>query len=108
MGNLLNSMVRGFGSQVGRNVANNMMHSNNRVASKKQWIGAGVLLVLVVGLFVWAYMEGSKELKVTNQTEINKLLDSIPKVETYNGHAVYTGPRGGRYYYSKNGRKVYI
>jgi len=27
---------------------------------------------------------------------------------TYNGHTVYTGPRGGRYYYNSKGKKVYI
>jgi|GEM_PF-6010864 len=26
----------------------------------------------------------------------------------YNGHQVYTGPRGGRYYINKNGEKTYI
>lgn len=28
--------------------------------------------------------------------------------ELYNGHVVYTGPRGGRYYINSNGRKTYI
>jgi hypothetical protein len=28
--------------------------------------------------------------------------------DMYNGHIVYTGPRGGRYYYNKNGNKTYI
>lgn len=28
--------------------------------------------------------------------------------ETYNGHVVYTGPRGGKYYYNSKGKKVYI
>jgi hypothetical protein len=27
---------------------------------------------------------------------------------TYNGHTVYTGPRGGCYYLNKNGNKTYI
>lgn len=27
---------------------------------------------------------------------------------TYNGHTVYTGPRGGCYYINKNGNKTYI
>lgn len=29
-------------------------------------------------------------------------------VEYYNGHRVYTGPRGGRYYINSNGNKTYI
>lgn len=28
--------------------------------------------------------------------------------ETYNGHEVFTGPRGGKYYINKNGNKTYI
>jgi len=28
--------------------------------------------------------------------------------EYYNGHKIYTGPRGGRYYINKNGNKTYI
>lgn len=27
---------------------------------------------------------------------------------TYNGHTIHTGPRGGRYYINSNGRKTYI
>jgi colicin import membrane protein len=27
---------------------------------------------------------------------------------TYNGRTIYTGPRGGQYYYSASGKKVYI
>ncbi|MCQ2313312.1 MAG: DNA/RNA non-specific endonuclease [Paludibacteraceae bacterium] len=27
---------------------------------------------------------------------------------TYNGHTLYTGPRGGRYYYNSKGKKVYV
>ncbi|MBZ4188861.1 hypothetical protein [Niabella beijingensis] len=28
--------------------------------------------------------------------------------EYYNGHKIYTGPRGGRYYINRNGNKTYI
>lgn len=28
--------------------------------------------------------------------------------ETYNGHKVYTGPRGGKYYINSHGNKTYI
>ena len=28
--------------------------------------------------------------------------------EYYNGHKIYTGPRGGKYYINKNGNKTYI
>lgn len=30
------------------------------------------------------------------------------RTETYNGHEVYTGPRGGRYYINSHGNKTYI
>lgn len=30
------------------------------------------------------------------------------KADTYNGHTVMTGPRGGRYYINGNGKKTYI
>ena len=33
---------------------------------------------------------------------------SEPEFETYNGHRVYIGPRGGKYYMSESGKKVYI
>lgn len=33
---------------------------------------------------------------------------TVSHTETYNGHTVYTGPRGGKYYYNSNGNKVYI
>ncbi|MEP7220443.1 MAG: hypothetical protein ABI876_16075 [Bacteroidota bacterium] len=31
-----------------------------------------------------------------------------PATETYNGHVIYTGPRGGRYYINGSGNKTYI
>ncbi|MEO5930009.1 MAG: hypothetical protein ABIR47_08755, partial [Candidatus Kapaibacterium sp.] len=31
-----------------------------------------------------------------------------PVTETYNGHVIYTGPRGGRYYINSSGNKTYI
>lgn len=35
--------------------------------------------------------------------------DSKPKSRpTYNGRTIYVGPRGGRYYFSDSGKKVYI
>jgi len=34
--------------------------------------------------------------------------NSSSSTETYNGHEVITGPRGGKYYINKNGNKTYI
>jgi len=33
---------------------------------------------------------------------------SVDDGEYYNGHKIYTGPRGGRYYINHNGNKTYI
>lgn len=34
--------------------------------------------------------------------------NTCSSTETYNGHEVFTGPRGGKYYINKNGNKTYI
>jgi ABC-type oligopeptide transport system substrate-binding subunit len=33
---------------------------------------------------------------------------SSNNADYYNGHKIYTGPRGGRYYINSNGNKTYI
>lgn len=33
---------------------------------------------------------------------------SSERGEYYNGHRIYTGPRGGKYYINGNGKKIYI
>ena len=118
MGNLFSSMVRGFGGQIGRTAANRMMYSTPQRASGKQWLIA--LLILTTSIFGigWLYSEGMRERETkdiaTSSVDSSKVIlqsnvkSTLPKVETYNGHIIYTGPRGGKYYYSKSGRKVYI
>ena len=107
---LFNSMVRGFGSQVGRRAANSMIDSRSVIAPKSEWIKAGILLALVVGSVCWLYKTGKEEqLKQnTSITQPTTTSVEIPKSDTYKGHVVFTGKRGGKYYYSKSGRKVYI
>jgi hypothetical protein len=41
--------------------------------------------------------------------EGHKAQDYSPAANTYgNGKPIYTGPKGGQYYYSDSGRKVYV
>ena len=112
---LFNSMVRGFGGQIGRTAANRMMYSTPQRASGKQWLIAILLLTTFIFGMGWLYSEGMRDreakgitttsvdsLKVTSQSNVKS------NSEYHNGHVVYTGKRGGRYYYSKRGRKVYL
>lgn len=42
-------------------------------------------------------------------TEGTKARDYSPEASTYgSGKTIYTGPRGGQYYFSDSGRKVYV
>ncbi|MEI6696850.1 MAG: DUF5763 domain-containing protein [Bacteroidota bacterium] len=53
--------------------------------------------------------------KIAEKKEIKKEVDkkTIDKKssfakETFNGHEVFTGSQGGKYYFNKSGKKVYI
>ena len=122
MARLINSMVSGFGSQIGRRTANGLMDRRAGKASRGQWVFALSLLFAMIALIVWAIMNPVPsdvvtttesemvKMRIQNKIESEKEIynSNLPKTETYNGHTVYTGPRGGKYYYSKSGRKVYI
>ncbi len=106
MANLFNSMVRGFGGQIGRTAANSMMSSKSYI-----WLGLrnlllAMLLIIVIfaGLFYWA----SKVNPNVNSKEVTTTEVKKDTTEYHHGHVVYTGKRGGKYYYSKSGRKVYL
>ena len=43
--------------------------------------------------------------KETNE-KAPKVADKV--TSEYNGHKVFTGPKGGKYYINKNGNKTYI
>ena len=105
MANLFNSMVRGFGGQIGRTAANRMMYSTPQRAGAKQWLIAILILTTFLFGMGWLYSEGmrDREAKGVTTTEVKK-----DTTEYHNGHTVYTGKRGGKYYYSKSGRKVYL
>jgi hypothetical protein len=105
MANLFNSMVRGFGGQVGRTAANRMMYSTPQRAGGKQWLIAILILTTFLFGMGWLYSEGmrDREAKGVTTTEFKK-----DTTEHHNGHVVYTGKRGGKYYYSKSGKKIYF
>ena len=44
----------------------------------------------------------------THKTHKVRSSSSSDNGDTYNGHKIYTGPRGGRYYINSNGKKTYI
>jgi hypothetical protein len=107
MANLFNSMVRGFGGQIGRTAANRMMHSTPQRASGKQWLIAILLFITIICGMGWMVKEGNKNNKESKS--INTNVDSVKtEIEYYKGHVVHTGKRGGRYYYTKSGNKRYF
>jgi hypothetical protein len=101
---LLNSMVRGFGGQIGRTAANRMMYSTPQRASGKQWLIAILLFTSVIGGMGWLVQEDAK-VKAIKPTNVDSVKS---QTEYHKGNVVYTGKRGGKYYYSKSGRKVYL
>ena len=55
----------------------------------------------------------ANRVKIENTAfEAKEKADSLAKansnVEYYKGHVVFTGPRGGKYYLTKSGRKHYL
>ena len=124
MSSFVNSIVRGFGSQIGRTAASETIHYTTNSGGigtfLKVFIGIPiVLIVLGIGsrLFYLNYTDTGKDemhrVKIENAAfHAKETADSLTKansnVEYYKGHIVYTGPRGGRYYLTKSGRKHYL
>jgi colicin import membrane protein len=52
----------------------------------------------------WSNLFGKK----TNSSTTKSGNSSVKSGELYNGHPVYIGPKGGKYYNNKNGNKTYI
>jgi hypothetical protein len=106
MANLFNSMVRGFGGQIGRTAANRMMSSKGYIGLAIRNLILMVLFFIVIfaGLFYWA----SKVNPNVNSKEVTTTEVKKDTTEYHNGHVVYTGKRGGKYYYSKSGKKIYF
>ena len=99
---IFNQFINSAARQVGRNVANDVYYRKaaSSRASWKQWIVALAILFGFVSLLDYAKTVSNQESQVSSQ--------KITVPDTYNGHTVYTGKRGGRYYYGKGGKKVYI
>ncbi len=53
-------------------------------------------------------IEAVEALPVETNSSISTSNSSSTHQSSYNGHTIYTGPRGGRYYYNSKGKKVYI
>ena len=58
-------------------------------------------LLLLIAFFTLASCEGDGS--STSSSTANEW-----KCGTYNGHQLYTGPKGGCYYYNSNGNKTYV
>ena len=63
-------------------------------------------LFLVVGT-TQVFSQKSKSKAKTHKSHKMKS-SSSDNGDYYNGHKIYTGPRGGRYYINSNGKKTYI
>lgn len=46
--------------------------------------------------------------EVKKKETIKKIDSTKASTDTYKGRTIYTGPRGGKYYINKNGKKTYI
>jgi len=63
--------------------------------------------------YCWQHQSQATEKSTTaDSAKTKKKVSSKPTTtkngESYNGHSIQTGPRGGKYYINKNGHKTYI
>ena len=65
-----------------------------------------LFLILTVGT-TQVFAQKSKSKTKTHKSHKMKS-SSSDNGDHYNGHKIYTGPRGGRYYINSNGKKTYI
>jgi colicin import membrane protein len=70
------------------------------------------IMMLLVFLFsigtLNSFAQTKKKSKAKTQ-KVHKVRNrSTDDGEYYNGHRIYIGPRGGRYYINRNGNKTYI
>ena len=115
MSSFLNSIVRGFGSQIGRTAASETIHyaSENRSSFGTTLLYLIVYPLLTVSLLIgglcyWASNSDTSQTKSAVEVKTDSSTIANSNVEYYKGHVVYTGPRGGRYYLTKSGRKHYL
>ncbi|MCD2424826.1 hypothetical protein LQ567_18735 [Niabella pedocola] len=75
-----------------------------------------LLLLLLVTAFGTTPLHAQSQKKASTQKTVTPKKSKARKTksieaddgEYYNGHKIYTGPRGGRYYINRNGNKTYI
>ena len=68
-----------------------------------------VMLTLMVAfgsINTFAQSSSKAKAKTSKVHKVKK--SSTSDGDYYNGHKIYTGPRGGRYYINSNGKKTYI
>ena len=72
--------------------------------------GKILLLSLILLLSTWSIPTYAQKNKGKAKSHrLYKIRNSSSNNEdNYNGHTIYTGPRGGRYYINRNGNKTYI
>lgn len=67
------------------------------------------ILLLVMLITTMGSTQSFAQKKGRSKAKTHKVRRSSSESgEYYNGHKIYTGPRGGRYYINKNGQKTYI
>lgn len=66
--------------------------------------------LLILLLTMGAMQSFGQTKKTKSKTHKTQKIRSSPSDngDYYNGHKIYTGPRGGRYYINSNGKKTYI
>ncbi len=112
---MIKSIIRGFGSQLGRTAANEVIN-NKRISFGKLivnlFLGILIGILIIAGLAYWAsttetYKQSQKEYQ--SKLEKDSIENSkLKNVEYYKGHIVHIGKNGGKYYLTKSGKKRYI
>jgi hypothetical protein len=72
---------------------------------RKGFRKGGCMLAFVIGLFMLTTMT---YISCTPETDDESETLTEWKCGTYNGHVLYTGPKGGCYYYNSNNNKTYV
>lgn len=60
--------------------------------------------IILINLYSFNLFSQNKTAEIDKKGKV----ETKSKTEYYKGHLVYTGKRGGKYYLTKSGRKVYI
>jgi len=107
---MIKSIIRGFGGQIGRHTANEVINSKRMSFGKfvgYLFLGALIGILIIAGLVYWA-STGDTYKESQKQYQQSLIKDSVNKTEYYKGHVIFTGKNGGKYYLTKSGKKKYI